>query len=159
MEKDQIKNINYNEATIQQVVKGEKYSNEIKISWLIECEATNDKYSINNERMIELVESDPIKKEECTLLVRNGYPSNGDKIPAGAGIAVKVEKVENNYNLTFFESEIGKPFDANKIQNKSFLKLNKDHFESVITFIKLDKEVKDEKAKKLKEQRTSLVLK
>jgi len=148
--------ITFNEGSMISMTRGDKFSTDVKRSFAIEDATTGYKVNLKWDTMLEMAEQDSMQ-DINTLLLRNGWESDG-KMSAGAGIAVKVEKIEDFYNFTFFESEMGKAFDKDKIQRKTYIKLNREHLSSIFTFLRYDEKAVKAKAAALKIQRTTLDL-
>lgn len=147
---------NYEEGTILHNVRADKYTAEVKETFIIETKDTDWKINIKRESMLEMAES---FKENSVVsqLLNNGYPSSG-KMSAGAGKAFKGEKTEDSYECIFYEGEIGVAFDSKKIQAKKFIKLNKEHLDAILTFLLLNEKIALQKAEEKKIQRTTLEL-
>ena len=90
-------------------------------------------------------------------LIRNGWETDG-KMAAGAGIAVVGKKEDDFYNCTFLESEMGKSFDKDKIQRRTFIKLKAEHLDSIFICLAYNEEALKAKAEAMKLQRTTLDL-
>lgn len=147
---------NFEEGTILHNVRADKYTQEVKETFIIECRNTGARFRIKKDVMIELAKQD-LEKDEFSYLLNNGWEASG-KMSAGAGNAVKIKKIEEGYDCVFYTGEQGKAFDSKKIQSKSFIKLNKEHLGAIFTFLRLDNEVATDKATALKIQRTNLDL-
>lgn len=148
--------ITYNPGSIVETARGDKYSTDVKRGYTIEDAATGSKFNIKRSTMEELSETVE-KKGEIHNLLRNGWEADG-KMSAGAGIAMFGKKVGNVYNCTFLESEMGKAFDKDKIQRRTFIQLNAEHLDAIFTTLKYDAEALQAKAEALKLQRTTLDL-
>lgn len=146
----------FNEGTIGFNTRGDKYSTDVKRSFPIEEPVTGFKVNIKWETIVELAE---LAKENDvqSILIRNGWEASG-QMSAGAGIALKSEKKEEFYHCTFLESEMGKPFDKDKIQRRSHVKLRREHLEALFTFLRFNAETEVAKAEAAKIKRTTLDL-
>ena len=138
------------------MTRGDKFSTDVKRSLAVEDETTGYRVNLKWTTALEMAELDA-EQDKFSMLVRNGWESDG-KMAAGAGIAVKIEKVDDYYNCLFLESEMGKAFDKDKIQRRTYVKLNKEHLGSIFTFLRYDEKAVQAKAEALKVQRTTLDL-
>lgn len=148
--------IHFNPGTILHDVRGDKYTQEVKESFIIEAKDTGAKYKIKRESMLELAELDTTK-EEYSLLLNNGWEASG-KMSAGTGKAVKIHRTDTAYKCIFYEGEMGKAFDPNKIQSKHYIALDKEHVSAIFTFLRCNKKVSDAKDAARKIERTTLDL-
>lgn len=147
----------FNEGTIMATARGDKFSTDVKLGYSIEDVVTNYRVNVKKQTMFEIAELAD-ENDSFNILIRNGWESNGDRMPAGAGIAAKFEKDGEFYNCIFLESEMGKQFDKNKILRRSYIKLNAEHLDAIFTFLRYDDKVVKAKAEALKLQRTTLEL-
>ena len=157
--KEEIKAINaitYNLGSIIETARGDKFSIDVKRGYTIDDIATGSKFNIKRTTMEEIAETVE-KDSELHNLIRNGWETDG-KMAAGAGIAIFGKKEDDFYNCTFLESEVGKAFDKDKIQRRTFIKLHAEHLDAIFTTLKYDKEAVEAKAEALKVQRTTLDL-
>lgn len=148
--------IQFNEGTIIAMANGDKFSRDVKRTFAIEDQSTNYRVNVKWDLAVEIAEIAE-KAETISIRIRNGYPAEG-KRAAGAGIAGKFEKDGEFYNCTFLESEMGEPFDAKKIQRRTFIKLNAEHLDAIFTFLRYDKIAVDVKAEAMKLERSTLDL-
>lgn len=148
--------INYNNASILHDIKVDKHTSEIREYFIVDCSETKEKFKLKKESMFTLAELNR-SKEAFNLLVNNGWEGS-EKMRAGAGLALKVTRLPDAYNCIFYEGELGKPFDSNKITRKSHLKLDKSHVEAIFTFLLKNEEVLRAKNEELKRLKTTLDL-
>jgi len=148
--------INYNNATILHDTKADKYTSEIRESFVIECPETKEKFKLKKESMLTLAELNRTN-DVFSLLINNGWEGS-EKMRAGAGLALKMSREADAYNCIFYEGELGQPFDSTKITRKSHLQLDKSHIEAIFTFLLKNEQVQKAKNEELKRQKTTLNL-
>jgi len=148
--------LNYNNAIILHDTKADKYTSEIREYFIIECPETKEKFKLKNESMLTLAELNHTN-DVFSLLINNGWEGS-EKMRAGAGLALKVSRLDDVYQCIFYEGELGKPFETNKIVRKSHLQLDKTHLEAIFTFLLKNEEVLKAKNEELKRLKTTLDL-
>lgn len=147
---------NFELGRILHNVNANKYTNEINESFTIEGVDTKAKFKMKKEIVHELAES--LKdNDEAAILMNNGWPAS-EKMSAGSSHAVKIVKMAEWYECTFFTGELGKPFDPKKIVSKSFIKLSNEHLGAIFTFLRCNDEVEKIKAEEKRIERTTLDL-
>lgn len=148
--------INFNLGTILHEIKFDKYANEMKEIFTIETILTGDKFKISKDKILEI--ADIIKEDEPRgYLINHGWVAN-EKMKAGAGLAVKINLNNEFYELTFHIGMLGEAFDKAKVEKKSYIKIEETVLNTIFEYLKYKNKILNEKAEKLKEQRTSLVL-
>lgn len=148
--------LNYYNATILHDTKADKYTSEIREYFVIECPETKEKFKLKKESMLTLAELNRTN-DVFSLLINNGWEGS-EKMRAGAGLALKMSREADAYNCIFYEGELGKPFETNKIVRKSHLQLDKTHLEAIFTFLLKNEEVLKAKNEELKRLKTTLDL-
>lgn len=148
--------LNYNKAVILHDIKADKYTSEIRESFVIECPETKEKFKLKKESMLTLAELNRTN-DVFSLLINNGW-SESEKMRAGAGLALKMTREADFYNCIFYEGELGKPFETNKVVRKSHLQLDKSHIEAIFTFLLKNEQVQKVKNEELKRLKTTLNL-
>lgn len=148
----------YHDGDISNIISVDKHSKEIRDIFLIEAMATREQHRVKRSAMIELGEAHKKNPKAFSLLLFNGYPAS-ENMTAGAGKAVKMVQKENCYQCTFYTGPIGKPFDSEKVQSRSFISLDRNYLEAIFTYLLNDLAVKEHKAIEKKLERSTLVLK
>ena len=148
--------INYNNAVILHDIKADKYTSEIREYFVIESPETKERFKLKKESMLTLAELNRTN-DVFSLLINNGWGET-EKMKAGAGLALKVTRLPDAYNCIFYEGELGKPFETNKIARKSHLKLDKSHIEAIFIFLLKNEQVQKAKNEELKRLKTTLNL-
>ena len=148
--------INYYNASILHDIKVDKHTSEVREYFIVDCSETKEKFKIKKEAFITLAELSQSQKE-FSLLLQNGWEGS-EKMRAGAGLALKMTREADFYNCIFYEGELGKPFETNKIVRKSHLQLDKSHTEAIFIFLLKNEQVQKAKNEELKLQKTTLNL-
>lgn len=148
--------IQYNEGSIMATARGDKFSTEVKQGFSIEDTATGSKFNIKQAIMLEIAEK-VVKDGVISNLIRNGWEADG-KMSAGTGVAISGKKDGKVYNCTFLESEMGKAFDKDKVQRKTFISLNAEYLDAIFTSLRFNNEVVEAKVEAMKLQRSTLNL-
>ena len=152
----EISTINFNLGTILHEIRADKYTHEIKETFIIEDVATKDKFKIPKDKLLDIAKC--IKDDEAlNYLVNNGYPA-GEKMKAGSGLAIKINLNDEFYELTFYIGELGEAFDSSKIIRKSYIKIEKTVLNTIFEYLKYNDKVLSEKAEMQRVQRTTLSL-
>ena len=147
----------YSKGTVLHSINADKYTGEVKEGYIFESADGISKYRVKLQSMLELSEAEETSNE-VSLLIRNGYEGNG-KMSAGAGVAVKMTKTDTSYDCIFYEGEVGKQFDPNKIQSKTPMSIDRKHLEALFIYLRCNEAVSLAKAEAQKVQRTTLDLK
>lgn len=148
---------NFTRATIEHKINADKYTVEVKETFIVNASETGDTFRIKKTSMLEMAELHKKNSNSINILIRDGYPAR-DKMKAGAGIACKMIEKEEEYECIFFEGAEGEKFNVDKIKRKSFISLDKNHLNAIFTFLLCNEEVVQEKAEAKKIQRTTLNL-
>lgn len=155
-DKSNTNTINYYNASILHDVKVDRHTSEVREYFIVDCSETKEKFKIKKESFITLAELSKSQKE-FSLLLQNGWEGS-EKMRAGAGLALKMTREADFYNCIFYEGELGKPFETNKIVRKSHLQLDKSHIEAIFTFLLKNEQVQKAKNEELKYLKTTLNL-
>jgi len=147
--------LNFMPASILLETRSDKFESDVVTSFLISTTEDPFKAKVKWSTMLEMAEL--ADNETFSILLRNGYKGS-QNFSSGAGIAVRADRKDDVYELTFFEGEQGKPFDVNAIQGKHYLSVNRQHLDAIFTFIRFNSEAEEAKAAALKLQRTTLDL-
>ena len=148
--------MNFNLGTILHETRADKYSHDVKETFSIEDDSTNEKFRIPKEKVLDIAKC--IKDDETlSYLVKNGYPA-GEKMKAGSGLAVKINLNGEFYELTFYIGEVGEAFDSSKVIRKSYIKIEKTVLNTIFEYLKYNDKVLSQKAEMQRVQRTTLTL-
>lgn len=148
--------INFNKGTILHEIRADKYTHEVKETFIIEDASTNEKFKISKDKLLDIAKC--IKDDEAlNYLVNNGYPA-GEKMKAGTGLAIKINLNDEFYELTFYISELGEAFKPNKIIRRSYIKIEKTVLNTIFGYLKYNDKVLVQRAEMQRAQRTTLSL-
>ena len=136
-------------------MSGEEFGTDVKGDFHLYPEDDTLSVKISMGRMHDLAEQ--ADNDVLKTLTRDGYNAS-KKYEAGAGIALKVIKIDDSYEITAFIGEVAKPFDTKKIMDKKFYRVDAKTLDALFTFVLNNYRVEDIRETAAKLKRTTLDL-
>jgi len=156
MTKNNVTEHSFEIGTILHNINLNKYTGEVKESFIFEGKDSKEKFTIKKDRLLEIANQFK-DSNEVKILLNNGWKAN-EKMSAGTGKALKIVINGDYYECIFYIGKAGESFDTKKVERKTHIKFNKDHLSAIFTFLKFNEEVETEKAEEQKVKRTTLEL-
>lgn len=144
----------YNDGIIVHEIKTEKYSDEIKETFVFENQATKERFKIRKDKLLNIIRL-LNNKNEVDYKIYDGWQASGS-MPAGSGLGVRIIKDIDSYNFIFLTSRLGNKFSLDMIIRKDYIKIEKKVIETIFEYLTYCKKINDEKEEQIKQERENM---